>query len=245
MAAEIKRNEIAAIYKQLNECKNTLKNGNIHSCLLSFKTVLEKIPKTNMLPSDEKDLTKEVNSFQISLSESKKFKDIFGPVSFHMKDFATSLDFVKQLIQVKEEELRGSIQNSQKNDEPIQDIATDSAIDIEKEAQTVMDLVEHGEYSKAKELIADNDILLTFIVQSYNRNGIRFRREGRFDKAIGEFEKALTLLPDDEGLHYNMARVHIEKKEWTRAESSIQEALKINPLFKEANDLLKYVNTKA
>lgn len=245
MAAEIKRNEIASIYKQLNECKNTLKNGSIHSCLLSFKTVLERIPKTNMLPADEKDLTKEVNSFQISLSESKKFKEIFGPVSFHAKDFATSLDFVKQLIQVKEDELRGSIQNSQKNDEPIQNIATDSAIDIEKEAQTVMDLVERGEYSKAKELIADNDILVTFIVQSYNRNGIHFRREGHYDKAIGEFEKALAILPDDEGLHYNKARAYIEKKEWKRAEASIQEALKINPLFNEGNALLKYINANS
>ncbi|MEN6317571.1 MAG: tetratricopeptide repeat protein [Syntrophaceae bacterium] len=245
MAAEIKRNEIAAIYKLLNECKNTLKHGNIHTCLLSFRTVLEKIPITSMLPADEKDLMKEVNSFQISLSESKKFKDIFGPVSFHAKDLATSLDFVKQLIQVKEDELRGSIQNSQNNDASIQDIATDITSDIVKEAQTVMELVDQGEFSKAKELIADNDILVTFIVQSYNRNGIHFRREGHYDKAIGEFEKALALLPDDEGLHYNMARVHIEKKEWKRAQESIQEALKINPLFKEGNDLLKYINVKS
>ena len=245
MSAEIKRNEITGIYKQLNECKNTLKHGNIHSCLLSFKAVLEKIPSTSMLPSDEKDLLKEVNSFQISLSESKNFKDVFGPVSFHAKDLATSLDFVKQLINVKEEELRGSIQNCQNNDSSIQDIATDISSDIEKEAQTVMQLIDQGEYTQAKELIADNNILVTFIVQSYNRNGIRLRKDGDYDKAIEEFEKALTILPDDEGLHYNIARVQVEKKEWKHAEAAIQEALKINPLFREGNDLLKYINANS
>jgi tetratricopeptide (TPR) repeat protein len=245
MTAEIKRNEITAIYKQLNECKNTLKHGNIYSCLLSFKAVLEKIPSTSMLPSDEKELIKEVNSFQILLSESKNFKDIYGPVSFHAKDFDTSLDFVKQLIQVKEEELRGSTPQSQNNDAVIQDIAIDSSSDIEKEAQTVMHLIDQGKYNQAKELIADNDILTTFIVQSYNNNGIRLRKEGSYDNAIAEFEKALTILPDDEGLHYNMARAFIEKKEWKRAETSLQEALKINPLFNEGNALLKYINANS
>ena len=107
-----------------------------------------------------------------------------------------------------------------------------------------MQLIDEGDYTQAKELIADNDILVTFIVQSYNRSGIRLRKEGNYDAAIEEFRKALTILPDDEGLHYNIARVQVEKKEWKHAEASIQEALKINPLFKEGNDLLKHINAK-
>jgi hypothetical protein len=43
--------------------------------------VLEKILSTSMLPSDEKDLLKAVNSLQITLPESKSFKDTFGPAS--------------------------------------------------------------------------------------------------------------------------------------------------------------------
>ncbi|HET6461657.1 MAG TPA: tetratricopeptide repeat protein [Syntrophales bacterium] len=108
-----------------------------------------------------------------------------------------------------------------------------------------MEIVDQGDYAKARELIADNDLLTTFIVQTYNSNGIRFRREGAYDKAIREFEKALVILPDDEGLYYNIARAQVETKDWKLAESSIREALKINPLFKEGNDLLKYINGKA
>ena len=108
-----------------------------------------------------------------------------------------------------------------------------------------MNIIDQGEYAQARELIADNDLLVTFIVQTYNRNGIHFRKEGAYDRAIAELEKALAILPDDEGLHYNMARALVEKKDWNHAKASIQEALKINPSFKEGNDLLKYINAKA
>ena len=242
MALEIKREEISNIFKQLNECKAKIKQGNVHTCLVYFKSVLEKTLSTQMLPSDEKELMEEVNSFQLTLSESKDFKKIYGPVSFHAKDLSTSLDFLKQLIRVEVEELQENIQDRQIDDTLIQDIATDT--DIEAEARKIMQLIDEGDYTQAKELIADNDLLVTFIVQTYNSNGIRFRKEGAYDKAIGEFEKALAILPDDEGLHYNIARVQVEKKEWGHAEASIQEALKINPLFKEGNDLLQYINTK-
>jgi tetratricopeptide (TPR) repeat protein len=241
MATEIKREEISKIFKHLNECKAKLKQGNVHTCLLSFKSVMEKTLTTQMLPSDEKELMEEVNAFQRMLSESKSFKDLYGPVSFHAKDIASSLDFVKQLIRVEEDELRDNIDFRQKDDTSVQDIATD----VEKEAHTIMQFINEGECARAKELIADNDILVTYIVQSYNRNGIRLRKEGAYESAIAEFEKARVILPDDEGLHYNIARVLVEKKDWEHAKTSIEEALTINPLFKEGNDLLKYINAKS
>ena len=241
MATEIKREEIAKIVKQLNECKAKIKQGNVHTCLVYFKSVLEKTLGTQMLPSDEKELMEEVNSFQMLLSENKDFKDMFGPVSFHAKDLTSSLEFVKQLIAVGDEGVRADVDFSQKVDAS----AEDAAHDIETEARSIMEIIDQGDYAKARELIADNDLLTTFIVQTYNNNGIRYRREGAYDKAIGEFEKALAILPDDEGLYYNIARVQLERKDWKLAESSIREALKINPLFKEGNDLLKYINAKA
>lgn len=237
MTIEIKREEIDQIFKHLSECKAKLKQGNVHPCLISFKSALEKTLSTHMLPSDEKELMEEVDSFLQALSESKNFKDIFGPVSFQARDLSSSLDFVKQLIQVEEEKLREDIDFSQKNDGVIQDIATN----MEMEAKKIMDLIDIGEHARAKELIADNDILVTFIVQMYNKNGIRLRKEGAYDNAISEFEKALVILPDDEGIHYNIARVLVAKNEWKLAEASVIEALKINPAFKEGNDLLKHI----
>jgi len=241
MAVEIKREEISKIIDELHECKTRITQGNVQTCLVYFRSVLEKTVSTPMLPSDEKMLMEEVNSFQQTLSESNDFKKIFGPVSFHAKDLSSSLEFVRQLISAGDEGVRDNVDLSQKTDASLQDAVKD----IETEAQTIMNIIDQGDYAQARELIADNDLLVTFIVQTYNRNGIHFRKEGAYDKAIGEFEKALAILPDDEGLYYNIARVQVERKDWKLAESSILEALKINPLFKEGNDLLKYINSKA
>jgi tetratricopeptide (TPR) repeat protein len=241
MATEIKREEIAKIIKQVHECKVKIKQGNVHTCLVYFKSVLEKTLSTQMLPADEKAIMEEVNSFQLTLSENKDFKKIFGPVSFHAKDLGSSLEFVRQLISVGDDGVRDNVDLSQKSDASVQDAAKEMGV----EAQMIMNIIDQGGYAQAKELIADNDLLVTFIVQTYNSNGIRFRKEGAYDKAIGEFEKALAILPDDEGLYYNIARVQVERKDWKLAESSVREALKINPLFKEGNDLLQYINTKS
>jgi tetratricopeptide (TPR) repeat protein len=241
MAVEIKSEEIAKSIKQLKDCKAKIKQGDVHGCLVYFKSVLEKTLSTQMLPSDEKVLLEEVNSFQLTLQESKDFKKIFGPVSFDAKNLSSSLEFVRQLISAEDEGVRDNVDLSQKSDVSVQDAAKD----METEAQMIMNIIDQGEYAQARELIADNDLLVTFIVQTYNRNGIRFRKEGAYDKAIGEFEKALAILPDDEGLYYNIARVQVERKDWKLAESSIREALKINPLFKEGDDLLKYITTKS
>ncbi len=109
MTTEIKRDEIAKIFKQLNECKKTLKQANIHSCLLSFKAVLEKTLSTQMLPSDEKELMAEVNAFQQALSESKNFKDVFGPVSFQGQDFGTFARFCQAINTVLEKKGYGTM----------------------------------------------------------------------------------------------------------------------------------------
>ena len=58
-----------------------------------------------MLPADEKQLHKDINQFQDDLSSSPAFRHLYGPVTFKDDDFETSLDFMKQLIQIKEEEI--------------------------------------------------------------------------------------------------------------------------------------------
>ncbi len=81
------------------------------------------------------------------------------------------------------------------------------------------------------------------LASEHYEKGMDHFSEDRLDEAIAEFEKAIVILPDDEGLHYNIARAQIEKGEWKLAAASIQEALKINPQFKEGTDLLTYIES--
>ncbi|MBE9547607.1 MAG: tetratricopeptide repeat protein [Proteobacteria bacterium] len=242
MADAIKRDEVASITRKLNDAKKHLYKGNIHACLLSFKVVLEKTLSTKMLASDAKELGEEINDFQHQLSESRGFKDIFGPVTFTDSDNRVALNFVIQLLAVKEEEISAAIMDSQKDSSFAQDPGT-SFEDIERQALTAKTFIDEGEYAHALEIINNNEDVTTFLLHLLNRAGIRHRKEEEYDEAINEFKKALVIQPDDEGLHYNIARSCIEKGEWNLAEESIKEALKINPDFKEGQNLLRYIQS--
>ena len=102
-------------------------------------------------------------------------------------------------------------------------------------------IIDRGAIDKAREVYRDNEALHSLIAQQYNRSGIGYRKESRFEDALAEYKKALMLAPEDEGLHYNISRVYIERGDWAAAKEAIMEALKINGSFKEGRDLLNYI----
>jgi tetratricopeptide (TPR) repeat protein len=227
MDEAIVRERASEISRTLGNCKKFLHQGNVYACLSGFKDALEKILVTRMLPADEKELKEAVNDFQRQLMTSAAFKNTFGPVTFQDDEIEKSLAFVRQMVQVSEEELAANLARDAESQE--------------NRAVMIMRLIDRGEYEKAKALIGKNEDLLTFILQTFNAVGIQARKDGDFEKAIAEFKKALSVASDDEALLYNLARVHIEKVAWKMAEEFIRQALKINPAFQEGQLMLTYI----
>lgn len=236
----IKQSEIKLLSRKVNECRKHLHIGKIYACLIEFKDLLEKSLRIPMLAADEKEILQEINDFQKQLQNSKTFKDVFGPVTFHDNDRRTTLAFIEQLIVVEEEEIF-SARDGQNNGAGQK---TD-ADDLEQLVQKIVLLIDRGDVEKAREIYSGNEELRSLIVRQYNRSGIGYRKEGQFDRAMAEFKKALIVEPEDECLHYNMARVHVEKGEWAAAEAMILAALKINPELKAAQDLLAHIRRQS
>lgn len=232
----ISRSEIEILSRKINECRKHLHLGKIYACLLEFRELLEKSLKTPMLAADEKHIVDEINAFQRQLQNSKNFKDVFGPVTFQDNDRKTTLSFIEQLVVVEEEGILAS-QSSQISGTG-QKTGRD---DLEPLVQKIILLIDRGDIAKARNIYGENEQLRSLIVRQYNRAGIGYRREGRFDTAMAEFKKALMVEPEDEGLHYNMARVHIEQGDWAAAETLILTALKINAGFQEGQSLLEHI----
>jgi tetratricopeptide (TPR) repeat protein len=227
MDEAIVRERASEISRTLANCRKLLAQGNVYSCLLGFKDVLERMVVTRMLPQDEKDLQEGINDMQRQLMASTAFKNTFGPVTFQENENETTLSFVRQLVCVSEEEIARKLVDGEGNQE--------------NRALMIMRLIDKGEHEKARALIGTNEDLLGFILQTYNALGIQARKDGDFDKAIAEFNKALTVSPDDEGILYNLARAYAAKKEKKPAVESIQRALKINPAFTEGKALLQSI----
>ena len=224
MDEAIVRERASEISRTLGSCRKFIHQGKVYACLSGFKDVLEKMLVTRMLPQDQKDLQEGINDFQRYLMASAAFRNAFGPVTFQDNDNETSLAFIRQLVNVSEEEIAANLAGG--NESP------------ENRALMIMRIIDKGEHEKARALIGNNEDLLCFILQTYNARGIQARREGSYGKAVEELKKALSVAPDDEGILYNLARAYAAKKEKKPAVEFIRKALQINPAFAEARTLL-------
>lgn len=236
MAGEIKREDAGRITKKLLECRLHLQKDNVYSCLTGFRDVLEKMHTTKMLPVDEKQLRQEINSFQTGLASSRAFRHLYGPVTFKDDDIKTALDFMRQLIQVKEEEIAEAME-SQKNEA----LLGDKPDDLQQRIQEIMLHAEKGDFATARSLAEKDEEAADALIEIYNSSGIQSRMARDFDKAVTTFKKALFVRPADEGLYYNMARSYIEAGDWKLADITMEEGLKNSPDFQEGLRLQTFI----
>lgn len=244
MAEAVRREDAVQIFRKLDECRIHMKKGHLHGCLHLFRDTLERILRTPMLPADEKMIREAVNALQHDIAESRAFLDEFGPVSFRDDDIKTTLDFLRQMLQVQVEEMSTPLTTRQESDEG-ENTERPSPEAAEQKAKEALSLLEEGGENKAAEFIRNDEVALAMVLQICNTAGIEYRKAGLFDRAITEFKKALFFHPQDEGLYYNLARAFMEKKDWEQAEQTILEGLKTKPDFQEGKALLKYIRFQA
>ncbi|KAK3158179.1 hypothetical protein QOZ80_2AG0133860 [Eleusine coracana subsp. coracana] len=72
------------------------------------------------------------------------------------------------------------------------------------------------------------------ITGSLQRQGNKLAEEGKFHEALGKWETALTLTPDNTILHEQKAQVLLEVGDAWRALTSASRATKLDPLWPEA-----------
>ena len=239
MSDAIDRNAVVGINIKLNECKTHLQKQNIYSCISGFKEVLERLKATPMLASDSKELHKDINKFQDQLAASKTFRDVYGPVTFRDDDFDTTLDFMHQLMILKEEEVREIMSQRQLDDAAVQELGElASRKDVIQQACLAL---ERGDFAAVQDIIGEDEEVRDYLVTMYNADGIHNRKNGDYDKAILQYRKAIAMQNADEHLYYNLARAHLEKEEWQEAEIALQQAMEINPGFREGLQLGQYL----
>jgi tetratricopeptide (TPR) repeat protein len=227
------------IMRKITEGEKHLRNGNLFSSIVTLREVLNLYNKTNDIqPKDKIALANVINDVQRKLASSREFIDLYGKVIFRDDDFATSYDFLCQLIVIKEEEIASVLVDNDVN----QSLKLGHLSEKDRETTKLMvSLVERGELSMLQELVAANDSLGSMVLAFYNEAGISYRKSGNIDKAIIEYKKALSISPNDEHLHYNMARAFMEIGQKKDAETCIGLAIQINPYFHEGLKMQKYI----
>lgn len=65
--------------------------------------------------------------------------------------------------------------------------------------------------------------------------GRAYQERGQLDKAVGEYEKALQIFPDDYKAHYNLGVLYDQQHLSAKAVHQYQRAIEINPAFPNAH----------
>ena len=225
--------------RQLDQCRKHLKTGNLFSCISVFHDTLDAyISARGIIEADRIKVMGALNDFQQLLAASRQFQDLYGTFSFRVNDFKTSLDFIAQLVTVREEDIADFLLNKE-----VTSILSQAKLSKDDRDTTKMmvSLVERGEQLTLREMVAENDNLASLILTYYNDTGINYRVSGDIDKAITSYRKAISISPNDEHLYYNIARAYIEKGKKKDAEECIGQALVVNPKFREGLKLQQYI----
>ncbi|MDR3641845.1 MAG: tetratricopeptide repeat protein [Humidesulfovibrio sp.] len=75
----------------------------------------------------------------------------------------------------------------------------------------------------------------------FNEFGIRLRMSGMYDEALAYYSRALGLCPEDENLHYNMARAAFGQGEGSLTVQHLDNCLRLNPVHQEALQFLSFL----
>jgi len=81
-------------------------------------------------------------------------------------------------------------------------------------------------------------------IHLYNRLGIAYRKQSKFQEAVENYQAALKIAPDNEKLLYNLGRAFFEADDRDRSEAAMRRALKLDPEFTEAEEFLTKVLKK-
>jgi tetratricopeptide (TPR) repeat protein len=76
-------------------------------------------------------------------------------------------------------------------------------------------------------------------VETYNRLGIALRRQGKLAEAERFYAMALKSHPHNAAIHYNLGVLQLNRQEKEKARHSFKEALRLDPSFKKAAELLE------
>ena len=66
-----------------------------------------------------------------------------------------------------------------------------------------------------------------------------YRKKGDVEEALKNYQKALTVHPEEPYIQYNIGRLYLEMEHLEKAKFHFEQSLKIDPNFQDAADVLK------
>lgn len=117
--------------------------------------------------------------------------------------------------------------------------------DPSKSSEIAEELLKAGAMGKAEQYFRISLEKDASSVHIYNRIGISLRRQGKWKEAMEEYEKALKIDPNNEGLYFNLAKACLEGDNREAARKYFMKVLQISPDNPEAKRELETLGKNA
>ncbi len=257
--------EISKARSKLSTINTLLKKKKFLAALVSIQDALSIFFKTPLLKHEKKDFQKKLEDVVYLLKINKEFVQQYPiPIEYTPGDEKKLWDLIKEAIK----ELQSStVEEAKKQMALLEELKQQ---ELEKGRKYLKHKEYNQADKVFKKLIKtfkeDTDLKLSisdiyleegmvddalgYLRNAYkddpeaihvlNKMGITLRKAGKFDLAIKVFKEAISRTPDDEYLLFNLGRVYIDSKKWEDVLNVADNALKLNPDFKEAEKMLKY-----
>jgi len=113
-------------------------------------------------------------------------------------------------------------------------------------------MIRAADIHMSKENVEEAEVVLDEIkeinpntVNIYNSFGVLYRKKGDFKKSLYNYKKAIVIHPDRARIHYNVGRLYIEMKDPENAKPYFIKALKLEPDFEDAKEVLDAIELGA
>jgi len=113
--------------------------------------------------------------------------------------------------------------------------------EIDQQIAEAIKLIDAGKLPKILKMIKGREELQNGIIRHYNTIGRQNREAKNFAEAVKNYDRAISVSPQDENLHYNTARAYFEEGRQEKALEFLERALKLNPEFKEGKTFHEYL----
>jgi len=101
--------------------------------------------------------------------------------------------------------------------------------------------MEANRFAEAEELFVRLLKLDPEEVETYNRLGIALRKQGKYEEAETYYRMALESHPHNAVVHYNLGVLQFSRRERDNAKKSLMEAIRLDPGFTKAREVLRQV----
>lgn len=255
------------LFRMFTTARRRIRGGELLGGLRAAREALVFSKGFALLPAERGVLESSILALQDDLALSPRAREAFGPVSFRGAEVEATIEFLDGLIGALAEEAASSEKRSLEPapggrtapeevlaaqghargpgvgaaGTPPADGRQDSAGPRGNLAAQAVALARAGKARAARAVIGGDEELLCAVLRELNDAAIAARKAGRYGEAEAGYRAALAVCPDDEGLLYNLARLHYGAGRLHEALEEVGRALRVNPGFAEAAELRRAI----